>query len=256
MKRVSLRFKVITLLLVVLLPLAYFALSHVPSLYIDSVVLTITNKGMATPYGLKSELSSYRGRSLVSLSLRQVRRELEELALIDSIKVKKAFPATLLVEASLATTPALVLAKNSKDETVAVYVLREASLLPLVREDWSLFEEHALKVEIPVGYADMMGKYGVDGLFEQVMELAASLEGNSTLITRIKYDNNSSNSFGKMVLELSALHAQIWLREPVSAAQVAQAILLVQEDQRESLSFLRDQIIRYDLYKGAMVRRK
>lgn len=255
MRRVRIEFKVVVLVLLVALPLAYVSLSHVPSLYIDSVMLSLDDDQVVTPYALKRALSQYRGTSLVSLSLKSVERELESLPLVDSVRVKKKFPSTLLVEVGLVSTSAVVLAQDANEETEAVYVLQDDSLLPLEREDWSLFGDH-LKVEIPLGYASLMEKYGVDSSFVQVMELASSLEGNSTLITRIKYDNNSSNSFGKMILELSALHAQIWLREPVSAAQVNQAIQLVQEDQRESLSFLSSHIIRYDLYRGAMVRRK
>lgn len=256
MKSCRVGLKVLALVLLVLLPLAYLSLSHVPSLYIDSVMLSIADEGMAAPYALRSALSQYRGKSLVSLSLRKVSRDLGALPLVDSVQVKRSFPSTLRVEAKLAGSPALVLAKDGEESTVAVYVLRDSSLLPLLKEDWALFGDGVLKVEIPLGYATMMEKYGVDDAFGEVMDLAASLDGKSTLITRIKYDNNSSNSFGKMVLELSALHAQIWLREPVSQEQVTQAIRLVQEDQRESLSFLRDQMMRYDLYKGAMVRRK
>ena len=256
MSKVRVEIKIVVLVLLVLLPLAYFSLSHVPSLYIDSIILSITDEDLTTPHALKSALVQYRGKSLVSLSLKKVKKELESLALIESVSIKRQFPSTLLIETTLVGAPALVYAKDSDDETVAVYVLRSGFLFALQREDWHLFEKHALKVEIPFGYASLMEKYGLDTAFGQVMELAASLEGNSTLITRIKYDNNSSNSFGKMVLELSALHAQIWLREPVSAARVTQAIQLVQEDQRESLSFLSSHIMRYDLYQGAMVRRK
>ncbi len=256
MKKIGVEYKVLALVLLVMLPLAYFSLSHVPSLYIDSVILSMGEEDLATPYGLKSSLSQYSGKSLVSLSLRRVRRDLEKLPLVEEVILRKKFPSTLLVEAKLVDTAAVVLAKDADDETVAVYVLRPPSLLPLQQEDWTLFGERVLKVEIPHGYATLMEKYGMDASFAQVMELAASLEENRALITRIKYDNNSSNSFGKMILELSALHAQIWVREPVSQEQVSQAIHLVQEDQRESLSFLREHMMRYDLYKGAMVRRK
>ena len=110
-------------------------------------------------------------------------------------------------------------------------------------------------IEVPPFYARMMVRYGVDDSFLQVMELAKSLEGKTTLITTIKYDNNSSNSFGKMVLELSSLNAQIWVREPVGAAQVSAAVLLVQEDQKDALSFLSSQARRYDLYREGLVRR-
>ncbi len=256
MSKVRIEIRVLALVLLVILPLAYLSLSHVPSLYIDSVVLTLSDEGGEIPYALRSALSQYRGQSLVSLSRRKVMRTLEQLALVESVRVHRRFPSTLMVEVALLAPQAVVYAKDTDDMTVGVYVLRLGSLLPLQREDWHLFDDRALKVEIPMGYAAMMEKYGSDDAFAQVMELAASLEGNRALITRIKYDNNSSNSFGKMVLELSALHAQIWLREPVSQERVTQAIHLVQEDQRESLSFLRGQMLRYDLYKGAMVRRK
>ncbi len=256
MRKIRVEYKILSLVLLVMLPLAYVSLSHVPSLYIDSVLLTTTGEGVLTPYALKRELSQYRGNSLVSLSLRRLKRELESLSLVEEVTLKRRFPSTLLVEATLVEAAAVVLAKEADDTTVGVYVLRGEALLPLQKEDWTLFGEGVLKVEIPVGYATLMEKYGVDASFGQVMELASALEENRALITRIKYDNNSSNSFGKMIVELSALHAQIWLREPVSKEQVTQAIHLVQEDQRESLSFLSEHMMRYDLYKGAMVRRK
>ncbi len=246
---------IVAILVVVLLPLVYCALSHVPYLYVDSIQLTITGEGSKPPHALKSTLSSFRGKSLVSLWPRKVTRELEGLALVESARVKKSFPSTLVVETTLVATPALVRGLGSEEELLGAYVVRGSSLLPLLPEDWSLFEKSTLVVEIPIVYAQAMEKYGIDALFSEVMELVASLEGNSTLITRIKYDNNSSNSFGKMILELATLRAQIWLWESVSSDQVSQAIQLVQEDQRQSLSFLSSQTKRYDLYQGAMVRR-
>jgi len=159
MSKVRVEFKVVALVLLVLFPLAYFSLSHVPSLYIDSVMLSISEEEMATPYALKGALVEYRGKSLVSLSLKKVRRELESLALVDSVRLKKKFPSTLLVEATLVGTLALVYAKNAEDQTVAVYVLRSGALLPLQREDWTLFEDKLmdLSVNIPLEQALDLG---------------------------------------------------------------------------------------------------
>ncbi|WP_320130754.1 hypothetical protein, partial [uncultured Sphaerochaeta sp.] len=108
---------------------------------------------------------------------------------------------------------------------------------------------------VPQRYATMLQEYGTDETFLKVMELASSLDGDSSLITRIKYDNNSSNSFGKMVLEFSSINAQLWVREPVSTERIASAVALVVEDSENSLSFLSTGPLRYDLYKSAMVRR-
>ncbi|MDT4762920.1 FtsQ-type POTRA domain-containing protein [Sphaerochaeta sp. PS] len=256
MRKMRIGMKIVLVLVLVLLPLTLFSLCHIPAFYVDSIKLTISDVGLDTPYALKRALAQYRGVSLFSFRLATVERELEELALVEQAEARRKLPSTLLVDVTLFSPPALVYAHDEDEVVTAVYVLQGTSLLALDKEDWTLFEGRTLKVEIPQGYASMMAKYGVDGSFQQVMDLVASLEGNTTLITRIKYDNNSSNSFGKMILELSALHAQIWLREPVSSAQVSQAIQMVQEDQKESLSFLSSHILRYDLYKGAMVRRK
>jgi len=108
---------------------------------------------------------------------------------------------------------------------------------------------------VPSSYAQMLLTYGLDRSFQQVMDLANSLGEKTTLITSIKYDNNSSNSFGKMVLEISSLNARIWVREPVGVAQIQAAVALAQQDQQDTLSFLSSEDKRYDLYREGLVRR-
>ena len=100
-----------------------------------------------------------------------------------------------------------------------------------------------------------MERYGTDSVFDSVMALTRGLSGESSLITRIKYDNNSSNSFGKMVLDLPSLHAQLWVREPVDPKHVQTALYWIEQDRKEDLSFLSSSIQRFDLYKEALVRR-
>jgi hypothetical protein len=112
-----------------------------------------------------------------------------------------------------------------------------------------------LSIEVPLEYALLMERYGTDSAFATVVELGRDLGGEASLITRIKYDNNSSNSFGKMVLDLPTLNAQLWVREPVNPEQIRTALYWIEQDQKESLSFLSSTLQRYDLYKEALVRR-
>ncbi|HBO36306.1 MAG TPA: hypothetical protein DD633_07065, partial [Sphaerochaeta sp.] len=135
------------------------------------------------------------------------------------------------------------------------YLVEDHHLRKLHPDDVSAWQKVVVTIEVPASYAHMMATYSVDDSFLHVMQLATSLEGKTTLITKIKYDNNSSNSFGKMVLELSSLNAQIWVREPVGTPQIHAAVSLVLQDQKDSLSFLSSEARRYDLYREGLVRR-
>ncbi|MDD3903149.1 MAG: FtsQ-type POTRA domain-containing protein [Sphaerochaeta sp.] len=247
--------KILVLVFIFLLVLGFISLRYIPTFNIDTVLLDITNEGMQPPHSLTTSLAQLTGISLFSLNLYQLERKLSALSVVEDVQMSRQLPSSLKVTVSLVESPVLVSANDQDGQVVSMYLLRKNALVVLDQEDWNLYAPHAVKVEIPQGYASMMQKYGIDSSFVQVMELAGSLDERTTLITRIKYDNNSSNSFGKMVLELSSLNAQIWVREPVSTAQVTSAVALVEEDQKEHLSFLSSDMKRYDLYRGAMVRR-
>ena len=255
MRPMRIETKILMLVMLFLLAVGFYSLRYIPTFNIDTVLLEITNEDMRPPHAVTTVLSQLTGISLFSINLSTLEKKLSSISVVETVKLSRRLPSSLQVTISLVQSPVLISATDKEDVVESVYLLRENRLFQLDREDWELYTQHSVRVEIPQGYALMMQKYGVDASFIQVMELAGSLDERTTLITRIKYDNNSSNSFGKMVLELSSLNAQIWVREPVSTAQVTSAVALVADDQKEYLSFLSSDVKRYDLYRGAMVRR-
>lgn len=255
MKRISLGVKLVFLLLVSLSSIFYFSLRAIPAFEISSVKVTVGEGGEKIPHAVEAELISLRGQSLFAVNLHSLEKKLTSLAVVGEISIKRVFPSSLVVHLEVAQPTALVSSTDENGVQDGLFLVKNGILLPLDREDWSLYKNGPVYVEVPSGYASMLQEYGTDETFLKVMELASSIDADSSLITRIKYDNNSSNSFGKMVLEFSSLNAQIWVREPVSTARIASAVSLVIGEQANSLSFLGTGPLRYDLYERAMVRR-
>jgi hypothetical protein len=255
MRRVSLGTKLVVLLLCSVGIIVYFSLRAIPAFEISAVKVVVDDGGGKIPYAVEKELVSLRGQSIFAVNLHSLEKKLSALAVVGDLTIQRKFPSTLVVNLSVARVTALVSSIDENGVQNGLFLVKNGVLLPVDREDWSLFKKGPICVEVPQGYATMLQEYGIDETFLTVMDLASSIDEDSSLITRIKYDNNSSNSFGKMVLEFSSLNAQIWVREPVSTARIASAVSLVIREQGDSLSFLSTGPLRYDLYEKAMVRR-
>ncbi|MEA4859010.1 MAG: hypothetical protein VB127_00890 [Sphaerochaeta sp.] len=251
MRRMGIKAKMALLLLPLLVLLLLFILRSVPHFTIRTIQVTAHQGSGQVPAEVANHLSKLVGTSLFALSLGKEESWLKAYSPVQKASVKRALPSTLVVDLTLIDAWALV----QGGEGQAFFLVKGDRLLDLDSRDVPDWQKVVLSIEVPLSYAQMMARHGIDEAFAQVMELARSLEGKTTLITRVKYDNNSSNSFGKMVLELSSLNAQIWVREPVGAHLVQAAILLVQQDQQDALSFLSLPTRRYDLYREGLVQR-
>lgn len=251
MSRMGVKVKLALLILPFALFLGLLLLRSIPAFNLQTVQITVEGGTEEVPYEAKQYFASLAGTSLFSINLAARIQELETITGIQQVKLVRKLPSSLLVTLRLSDAPAVIVEEGGSQ----VYLVEDLHLKALHSDDAAAWQRVLVTIEVPSSYARMMVRYGVDDSFLQVMELAKSLEGKTTLITKIKYDNNSSNSFGKMVLELSSLNAQIWVREPVGAPLVSAAVLLVQQDQKDALSFLSSQARRYDLYREGLVRR-
>lgn len=251
MRHVPVKVKLVGLLLPLLLVTGLISLRSMSAFKITSVQVVAHGGSMQVPFGIQNELASFVGLSLFQLNIQAVQRKLSAFPTVDKVQLKRKLPSSLLASVFLIDGSALV---QAEDES-AFYLADGKALVPVDKPDVQGWKKSVVTILVPASYAQMLFTYGLDASFEQVMELAHSLEDKTTLITSIKYDNNSSNSFGKMVLELSSLNAQIWVREPVGAMQVQAAVDLVVQDQKDTLSFLSSDTKRYDLYREGLVRR-
>ncbi|WP_321301516.1 FtsQ-type POTRA domain-containing protein [uncultured Sphaerochaeta sp.] len=251
MRRIPIGVKLTVMILPLVVFLVFITLRSLPQFNITTIKVVAVNGKEKVPSSLKEHLATFVGRSLFELNFNRLERELESYPTIASLELKRTLPSSLVATVSLVESPALVQTNDGKE----TYLVAENTLVRLPGEDIDAWKKEVVTILVPPSYAQMLRVYGLDRSFHQVMELANSLGEKTTLITSIKYDNNSSNSFGKMVLEISSLNAQIWVREPVGTAQIQAAVALAQQDQKDTLSFLSSEDKRYDLYREGLVRR-
>ncbi|MDC7229048.1 MAG: FtsQ-type POTRA domain-containing protein [Sphaerochaetaceae bacterium] len=252
MRRIPIGVKLTAMILPLVVFLVFIALRTVPQFKITTIKVVAENGKERIPTTLKEQLATYVGLSLFELNLNHLERELSSYPTIKTLKLKRVLPSSLVATISLVESPALV----QTTDGLETYLVEENALVRLPAEEIDAWKQEMVTILVPPSYAQMLRVYGLDSSFHQVMELANSLGEKTTLITSIKYDNNSSNSFGKMVLEISSLNAQIWVREPVGTAQIQAAVALAQQDQKDTLSFLSSEDKRYDLYREGLVRRQ
>ena len=251
MKPVAIKVKLTLLILVFAIILGLLLLQSIPAFNLRTVQITVEGGSGEVPVEAKQQLASLVGVSLFSINMMKQKRALTDITGIQKADLRRKPPSTLQATVHLFDASAVI----REEDGGQAYLVEDHHLRKLHPDDVSAWQKVVVTIEVPASYAHMMATYSVDDSFLHVMQLATSLEGKTTLITKIKYDNNSSNSFGKMVLELSSLNAQIWVREPVGAPQIRAAVSLVLQDQKDSLSFLSSEARRYDLYREGLVRR-
>ena len=251
MKPVAIKVKLTLLILVFAIILGLLLLQSIPAFNLRTVQIVVEGGSGAVPVEAKQQLASLVGVSLFSINMMKQKKALTDITGIQKADLQRKPPSTLQATLHLFDASAVI----REEDGGQAYLVEDHHLRKLHPDDVSAWQKVVVTIEVPASYAHMMATYSVDDSFLHVMQLATSLEGKTTLITKIKYDNNSSNSFGKMVLELSSLNAQIWVREPVGAPQIHAAVSLVLQDQKDSLSFLSSETRRYDLYREGLVRR-
>jgi hypothetical protein len=251
MKPVAIKVKLTLLILVFAIILGLLLLQSIPAFNLRTVQITVEGGSGEVPVEAKQQLASLVGVSLFSINMMKQKSALTDITGIQKADLRRKPPSTLQATLHLFDASAVIREKDGGQ----AYLVEDHHLRKLHPDDVSAWQKVVVTIEVPASYAHMMATYSVDDSFLHVMQLATSLEGKTTLITKIKYDNNSSNSFGKMVLELSSLNAQIWVREPVGTPQIHAAVSLVLQDQKDSLSFLSSEARRYDLYREGLVRR-
>ncbi len=239
------------ILIVLLLWVVFLVVSYLPFFTITKVQVKIEGPLERVPSDISSELSSLVGQGLFRVRLRRMKDHIERIPSVENLNFRRTLPSTIIATISFLDSPVLI----QSEEAERSYLVSNRTLVPIDQKDVNLWRSHLLSIEVPLEYALLMERYGTDSAFATVVELGRDLGGEASLITRIKYDNNSSNSFGKMVLDLPTLNAQLWVREPVDPEQIRTALYWIEQDQKESLSFLSSTLQRYDLYKEALVRR-
>ena len=112
-------------------------------------------------------------------------------------------------------------------------------------------------VEVSSSFINYLESFSVPSSFRQILELISEVRAeNSSLITHIKYDNNTGEGFGQIVLSLDSLYSELYVREQVSKSRISDSIRVIQASTAEDpAGMIRFMPQHWDLYSDALVKR-
>jgi len=253
---------VLSLVVLIVFGLLTYAVRFIPFFDITAVQASASGGFSTVPSRVSLYLQNFRETSLFALDARGLERELESIAVVAEAKVVRRLPGMVSVHLTIEDPKMLLASVDDSDVVQGLFLVKDSKLHAMPLEDFLLYGNRIFVVQVPPVYAEHMQKYGLDtGILEvvrMVNGMGSSEDGNYNLITKIKYDNNSSNNFGRMVLSLPSINASIWIREPVTVSRVHEAVRLVVfehgKDKTRNIA-LRGEL-RYDLYANSLVSRQ
>lgn len=216
-------------------------------------VRSVTVSGMdSIPSGVRDVLSACQGVNRFRLDEKAIERELEAQPLVDTARISYSFPADMLVTIVPSSEHCLLFDGNQ-------YYILDESGRPLVlgASDGLDGQSGLCTLEVEPSFISYLSSYGAPASFRQVMDLVDRLwQSGGMLISRIKYDNNTLGGSGQLVLSLSPLNCELYVREPVSVDRISDSLGIIQaavaEDPAGRIGF---DCVRWDLYSNALVRR-
>lgn len=242
---------IILLAFALVILLVWASLSYIPLFNINQIEVEGVDN---IPLNIEKLLAPYYGVNRFKVDKSALLKEINELSIVDTAAVSFRFPALMVVNIVLFVPQALSSCDNE------YFIVKNDQLIKCQKSDFKAYPNLPV-VEIATSYKEYLKKFGVDGSFKEVLclisDITLRLEGNLNLITRVKYDNNNSNSFGAMELEMGSLNTVLSVRDKVDAKQIIEAVKLIEKLSREDNTYLLSgSEHRFDLYKHAMVKRK
>jgi hypothetical protein len=247
---------------IVLLALGSYTLRYIPIFDIATVKAAAEGGINVVPSQIATLLGELHATSLFALDPRQLERELESFAVVAKAQVKRILPSTVSVKLTMESPGMLIAAVDTADVVKGIFLVKQDEMIEMPFNDFLLFGNKVFVVQVSPAYADHLVKYGLDHGIQEVVRLANDMgideDGNYNLITKIKYDNNSNDNFGRMVLYLPSCNAQLWIREPVSVSRLHEAVRLIESehDRDRTRNIALKGELRYDLYANSLVSRQ
>ncbi len=232
---------VIVLSFLVALPnVPYFEISDIRVIGFDKV-----------PSEAVEILSPLYGDNRFNIKRTELEAKLEDIASVKSAKVSFSFPAILSVELERSDADSLLF------DGTNYYLLQNGKPKAVASEDVANLATFYCITEISPSYFQYLSRYGATDEFVELLSLVKSVsDENGSLITRIRYDENSSGSFGSIELELGTLFSSIFVRERVSKSRISDSIKVIEKEVGDDpASNIARDMVHYDLYKDTLVRR-
>lgn len=233
----------------VVLIIAAYAVRYMTVFNID----TISVQGMTNvPQSVSILLASCYGINRFTLDEKNIERQIESNPRIKECVIRYTEFNNMEVTLVQSDEKCMLFDGNS------YYLISDGNRPVLLeKSDCDALAGELCVVEVSSRFIDYLRSFSVPPSFRQILELISevSLE-NSSLISHIKYDNNTGDGFGQIVLSLDSLYSELYVREQVSKNRISDSIRVIQESTAEDpagrILFMPQH---WDLYSDALVRR-
>ncbi len=212
------KIKILFLILFVLILLcaAAVAVSNLSFFDIKNVRFTSSGPVTGIPVQVQRQLTGLTGRNLYSFNAGKLKANLEDCEGVSSALIEKYYPSDLLVHVEFENYRV-----RFRTET-SFYCSTDEKLTQVSEELFNLYSELPV-VEIADSYAAFIAKWGMEEGFAQMVALVGGIQSKS-LITNIKYANNNSNKFGRVVMTIPSLNAELFIEDPITVERLEEVL--------------------------------
>lgn len=247
-KSKTLFFIIILILFSLLTITVLYSLSYISLFNIESIRLYGVSEVSAP---LERLITSYYHVNRFKLDFKKEEEKIKAFCQVDDVIIRWRLPST--IEIHITETNEKCLLSDEKN----YYMSRAGKLCELSGEEAEFLKNKMVIIEVLPEYISYLKTYGIRGQLDNVLSLIAAVgEENGALISRIKYDNNNDDSFGQIVITLSSLSSQLFVKERVSKDRISDSIKVIRKEAESEVStYTKKSMIRYDLYKDALVKR-
>ncbi|AEC01878.1 cell division protein FtsQ/DivIB [Parasphaerochaeta coccoides] len=259
------RLLILLLVTAMVLLVGYLSLRWIPWFTVRNVSVKM-DRDMKIPNDILRVTGPLKGRNSFALALNKMEASIMEIPMVEDVRISRRLPDGIEVDVRM-YMPSVVIAASPADnmtqpETISphIWIIKNGMLVAMPEDEVSYYGAIVPVIFVDNDYALVLQRYGLDDGFKKVVTLVGALgnaeDSSHTLITSMKYDNNNSRGFGRLVMEIPSCSAQLWIREEVSARRIMDALaVIVRNHASDDLSFLGNGTVRYDLYSDALVKR-
>ena len=192
--------------------------------------------------------SSLIGQKFYDGKIRSIKKEIEDLDSTKSVKFKYSFTQELNIEINYKDIGIIIGVTDYNDLLKGYYEIEDGIFMPLVNENYLSLDSQK-KVYINETDFSSLSNKGINEEFYYILYSVKCLLSENTLITKVKYANNSSKDFSWMSYEIPNLNIEVQVREPVSIGTLLDSSRILMKMSKN------DEKKTFDLYSSCLVKR-
>lgn len=213
-KRIKLVFFILFVL--ILAGAAAVAVSNLSFFDIKTVQFSHSGTLSGIPIQVQRLITGLSGRNLFSFNSEKLKGNLEKCEGVSSARIEKYYPSELRVYVEFEPYTVRFVTESS------FYCAGEGRFSEVSEELFKLYSSLPV-VQISDSYARFTAKWGMEEGFVQMVSLVGRIPPKA-LISDIKYVNNNSNRFGRMVMTIPTLNAELFIEDPITYERLEEVL--------------------------------